>query len=79
MGGISEATISYDVLDGHSCLRLSGDVRLENHGGFIQAVLDLTRLGETLDASMFSGVRIIIRGNGEKYSIHLRTPDNARP
>ena len=79
MGGISEATISYDVLNGHSCLRLSGDVCLENQGGFIQAVLDLTLLGETLDASKFSGVRITIRGNGEKYSIHLRTPDNARP
>jgi hypothetical protein len=24
-------------------------------------------------------VRIIVRGNGEKYSVHLRTPDNVRP
>lgn len=79
MGGISEATASHDVIDGLSCLRLTGDVRLENDGGFIQAALDLTRTDGTLDASKFSGARIIVRGNDEKYSVHLRTPDNARP
>ena len=78
MGGISEATASHDVIDGLSCLRLTGDVRLENDGGFIQAALDLTRTDGTLDASKFSGARIIVRGNDEKYSVHLRTPDNRR-
>jgi hypothetical protein len=24
-------------------------------------------------------VRLIARGNGERYSVHLRTPDNVRP
>ena len=79
MGGVSESTVLHDVVDGHSCLRLTGDVCLENDGGFIQAALDLTRSGETLDASQFRGARIIVRGNGEQYSIHLRTPDNIRP
>ncbi len=79
MGGISEASVSHGVIDGRPCLRLTGDVRLENDGGFIQAALDLTSPGETLDASGFTGVRIIVRGNGEKYSVHLRTPDNVRP
>jgi len=79
MGGISEASVSHGVIDGRPCLRLTGDVRLENDGGFIQAALDLTSPGETLDASGFAGVRIIARGNGEKYSVHLRTPDNVRP
>jgi hypothetical protein len=79
MGGVSEASISRDVLDGYTCLRLTGDVRLENDGGFIQAALDLARSGDTLDASGFAGVRIVVRGNGEKYSVHLRTPDNVRP
>ena len=79
MGGISEASVSHGVIDGRPCLRLTGDVRLENDGGFIQAALDLTSPGETLDASGFSGVRIVARGNGEKYSVHLRTPDNVRP
>jgi hypothetical protein len=79
MGGISEASVSHGVIDGRPCLHLTGDVRLENDGGFIQAALDLTPRGETLDASSFAGVRIIVRGNSEKYSVHLRTPDNVRP
>jgi hypothetical protein len=79
MGGISAASVSLDVMDGRHCLRLTGDVRLENDGGFIQAALDLALPGETLDASGFTGVRIVVRGNGEKYSVHLRTPDNVRP
>ena len=79
MGGISEASVSHGMIDGRPCLRLTGDVRLENNGGFIQAALDLTPPSETLDASGFTGVRINVRGNGEKYSVHLRTPDNVRP
>ena len=34
--------------------------------------------GETLDASDYTGVRLVVRGNGERYSVHLRTPDNVR-
>ena len=79
MGGISEASISYSVKDGCYSLRMTGNVRLENDSGFIQAVLDLAPLGDTFDASGFSGVPIVVRGNGEKYSVHLRTPDNVRP
>jgi hypothetical protein len=79
MGGISEALVSREVMDGRPCLRLTGDVRLENDGGFIQAALDLARPGETFDVSSYTGVRIIVRGNGEKYSVHLRTPDNIQP
>jgi hypothetical protein len=79
MGGISEASIFHSVIDGCSCMRLTGDVRLENNGGFIQAALDLAHTGKTFDASGYKGLRIIVRGNGEKYSVHLRTPDNIRP
>ena len=76
MGGLSEASGFHDVLDRLPCLRLTGDVRLENDGGFIQAALDLTHSCETLDASNYTGVRITVCGNGEKYSVHLRTSDN---
>jgi len=79
MGGISEPSLSYGVIDGRSCLHLTGDVRLENDGGFIQAALDLTRQVGTLDASGYTGLCIVARGNGENYSVHLRTPDNVRP
>jgi hypothetical protein len=79
MGGVSEANVSHGVIDGRPSLRMTGDVRLENDGGFIQAALDLGPAGDAIDASGFTGVHIVVRGNGEKYSIHLRTPDNVRP
>ena len=79
MGGISEASVAHDVVDGRACLRLSGEVRLENNGGFVQAALDLSPSGDPVDASQYTGLRLVARGNGERYSAHLRTPDAVRP
>ena len=79
MGGLSETSISHVIVDGHPCMRMTGDVRLENNGGFIQASLDLAPSGQTFDASNFSGVRLMVYGNAEQYSVHLRTSDNVRP
>ena len=79
MGGISVAGVSRDVLDGQTCLRLSGDVHMENGGGFLQASLSLSTDDELLDASEFTGVRLSVQGNGEDYSVHLRTLDCERP
>ena len=79
MGGVSEATILHDTVEGHACLRLRGDVRLENNGGFIQAALDFAPSGDVIDASQFTGIRIVVRGNGKQYSAHLRTPNAVRP
>lgn len=77
MGGLSEAVISRKQVGGRDSLHLTGDVRTENNGGFIQAALTLDESG--LDASSFTGVRITVRGNSESYSLHLRTPDTKRP
>jgi hypothetical protein len=79
MGGTSEAAIAFESIDGHSCLRLTGNVSLENSGGFLQAKLNLAPRGKTLDASGFTGIRMLARGNGEQYSVHLRTQANVRP
>lgn len=79
MGGASTAESGFDVLDGRRCLRLRGEVSLENNGGFIQVALPLLREGGPFDASDYTGVRLWVRGNGETYHIHLRTPDNQRP
>jgi len=78
MGGISQASIAHDTIDGRQCLRLTGDVCLENNGGFLQAALDLHPSAKTIDASGYTGVRLVVRGNGERYSVHLRTSDNVR-
>ena len=79
MGGISDAGLGHERVQGRGCLRLSGRVRLENNGGFIQAALDLSASGDTVDASRYRGLRLVVRGNDESYSLHLRTPDNVRP
>jgi len=79
MGGVSDGDLSYETIDGRYCMRLTGDVRLENNGGFIQAALDLGTWGRTFDASGLTGLQLRVRGNGERYSVHLRTPDNTRP
>ncbi len=79
MGGISQETIALTKIDGRRCLKLTGDVRLENNGGFIQMALDLAPEGQTLNASAYTGVLLVARGNGESYGVHLRTPDLRSP
>jgi hypothetical protein len=79
MGGISREQAAFTVIDGRRCVRLQGEVRLENNGGFIQVAADLTTRGQPLDARRFSGVRLLARGNGEEYQVHLRTRDTGRP
>ncbi|MEX0346921.1 MAG: CIA30 family protein [Rhizobiaceae bacterium] len=79
MGGVSSSSVTHHKSERHNCLHLAGDVRLENNGGFIQAALDLSVDGKLLDASAFTGIRLIALGNEETYSVHLRTPDNTRP
>ncbi len=48
------ARLETDLLDGKPCLRLRGDVRLENNGGFVQVALDLGQAG-ALDLSGYVG------------------------
>lgn len=79
MGGVSEASMERQRVGDHSCLHLSGPVRLDNNGGFIQAALNLSPAAEVFDASAFAGLRLSVRGNGERYALHLRTTDNTRP
>ena len=63
MGGVStgQATIS------QGALTLSGRVSTENNGGFIQARRDVALPSDA------SGLRIRLRGDGQRYYIHLRT------
>ena len=79
MGGISEVKIETTTINQRRCLHLTGNVRVENNGGFIQAALNLSKDNKLFDASLFSGIRLTVYGNNEDYSIHLRTPDNNQP
>ena len=71
MGGLSSGELSLETIDNKACLRLRGDVRLENNGGFIQAALDV----EGSDASDDHGLLLKVYGNNQEYNLHLRTGD----
>ena len=70
MGGVSEGDLCVNKTDKGFYLSLTGDVSTENNGGFIQA---RTKITNHPNDKQFLGVRIKVRGNGEEYSIHLRT------
>lgn len=78
MGGISSGQLTAELSDNQRCLRMRGDVRLDNNGGFIQAALDLPE-DVLLNIRTYSGLTIAVYGNNEDYNIHLRTLDNSRP
>lgn len=72
MGGLSKGKLTLDNIDGKSCLRMQGEVRLEQNGGFVQMALDVANNG-ALNASNYSGVLLEVYGNAERYNLHLRT------
>jgi hypothetical protein len=74
MGGVSRGSMQFTTADGRTCLRLTGDVSLQNNGGFVQASLDLDP-AQDLDASGYAGIELDVYGNGESYNLHLRTAD----
>ena len=79
MGGVSRGSAQYEEVDGRSALRLQGEVSLDNNGGFIQVALDLAEAGGEIDASMFAGIAITLRGDGGSYAVNLRTSDLRYP
>jgi len=72
MGGVSEGRVSVDVMENRSCLRMQGDVRLENSGGFVQVALGLSP-DILRNVSDYTGLFLEVYGNDERYNIHLRT------
>jgi hypothetical protein len=80
MGGITTMSLATEAdADGRFWLRMRGRVRLENDGGFLQMALDLDPGGGPVDASVWRGLRLLVRGNGETYGVHLRTTAVIRP
>jgi hypothetical protein len=79
MGGVSEGRMRRETVAGRLAVRLTGDVSLENNGGFLQIALDLSPDGSGIDARPWSGLEMDVTGNGETYNVHLRTADVRRP
>ncbi|HBG97580.1 MAG: CIA30 family protein [Rhodobacteraceae bacterium] len=68
MGGVSRGQARLESAGGVSFVRLTGTVSTENRGGFIQVRAPLPD-GIPADAA---GLRLRVRGNGERYFVHLR-------
>jgi hypothetical protein len=79
MGGLSSVRARYVDESGRPHLHMAGSVSLENNGGFVQVALPLARDERPLDASEYRAVRLRVRGNGERYYVHLRTNDARAP
>jgi len=79
MGGLSDGTMRREIVAGRPALRLEGEVRLDNNGGFLQLALDLAPDGRPVDARGWDGLALEVVGNGESYNLHLRTADVRRP
>ncbi|MEM8981264.1 MAG: CIA30 family protein [Pseudomonadota bacterium] len=77
MGGVSEGQITRFAHDGRDGMRLRGDVKLENNGGFIQMAsnLDPSKVSE----GGIQGISFETIGNGQTYEVGLRTTDLTRP
>lgn len=77
MGGISDGRVTVEQVDGRRAMRLTGSVRLENNGGFVQNSLQMRR---TMDASSFDGVLLGARAAERgSYYVFIRTSDTRMP
>lgn len=77
MGGVSDVAAHREAGE-RPHVHLTGQVRQvpgAGKPGFIQLGLDL----DQLDASAYTGLRLVVRGDGQRYGAHLRTPQVRRP
>ena len=79
MGGVSAGVSRQEMVGGRSATRLTGQVSLENNGGFVQIAFDLTGAAEGVKPEEWAGVEFCLFGNGETYDVRLRTMDLTRP
>ncbi len=80
MGGRSVANGTMTIAYGRRALHLTGNVSLEQNGGFIQAACALgDPPGHGVNAREFRGVSLDVCGTAGSYFVHLRTADTRAP
>jgi hypothetical protein len=75
MGGVSTGGVAFAQENGVPFARMTGLVSTANRGGFIQMRLDLA----SPPPEGTSGVRLVVRGNVQRYFVHLRTGGTLLP
>jgi hypothetical protein len=79
MGGLSTGQLSQESIAGRSATRLTGEVSLENNGGFVQMAFDINPDGSDFDGSTYHGIQVDVLGNDNVYDLRLRTSNLTRP
>ena len=75
MGGISSGQLSFSGNDNANFARMVGTVSTENNGGFIQFRRSVIN-GLPIKTK---GLKLSLRGNGQKYFVHIRTKGTFLP
>jgi hypothetical protein len=75
MGGVSTGQVAFVQEDGRPHAHLTGMVSTKNNGGFIQIRADLPEA----PPDSTTGVRLVVRGNDQRYFVHLRTAGTVLP
>lgn len=75
MGGVSSGQVSFERQGATAFARMTGNVSTENRGGFIQ----FRRQLDEAPPEGAKGVRLVVRGNTQKYFVHLRTQGTILP
>ena len=75
MGGVSTGGVEYKAIEGKTIAILTGNVTTENNGGFIQIRRDL----RSINLDSVSSIKLIAKGNNQKYFVFLRTTGTKLP
>jgi hypothetical protein len=75
MGGVSTGQVTILTEGDARFARMTGSVSTDNNGGFIQMRADLAEAAPP----EAEGVRLIVRGNSQRYFVHLRTRGTRLP
>ena len=75
MGGISTGRVDFISEGVDSYARMTGNVSLENNGGFIQ----IRREVENYFKEPSEGIELNIRGNNQQYFVHIKTTGTFLP
>lgn len=75
MGGVSTGDVAFAQENGTPFARMTGRVSTANRGGFIQMRLDLA----SPPPQGTTGVQLVVRGNAQRYFVHLRTGGTLLP
>jgi len=79
MDSIYTGRMEFVEHDSRRCLHMVRSALHKSKGGLLQARLNLHHKAKYFDAHRFEGVQLQVKGNGQKYAIHLRTTDTRLP